>query len=379
MRRFSVAAMGYPQQVIEAISLMTHEDGVPYMDYVAKIKGNTIARVVKLADLRHNSGLSRLDHADEKSLARAAKYKKAIALLEEKIRSDIMYGAIIGDIVGSKYEFGNFKSKEFPLFSEGCDYTDDTIMTVAVASALLRARNEDGGFKKILVEEMQRFGRAYPHPRGAYGGRFAAWLQSADPQPYGSYGNGSAMRVSPCGLLAVTLEEALELAQASAEVTHDHPEGIKGAKAVAAAVFMARTGAAKEEIREYIEENFYPLDKTLDEIRITYRFDDSCQGTVPQAITAFLESCSFEDAIRNAVSLGGDSDTIGAITGAIAWSFYWGRCFEAPLPEDMKAIRDQAAAMLPEDLLAVVNEFEEIAIHRHTAWLRIALVGKIKI
>ena len=290
-----------------------------------------------------------------------------------------MFGAIIGDIVGSKYEFGNFKSKEFPLFQEGCDYTDDTVMTVAVANALLRARNEDGGFKNILVEEMQRFGRAYPHPQGAYGGRFAAWLQSKDPQPYGSYGNGSAMRVSPCGLLAVTMEEALDLAKASAEVTHNHPEGIKGAQATAAAVFMARTGAAKEEIREYIQEHFYPLDQTLDEIRPKYHFDESCQGTVPQAIQAFLESSSYEDAIRNAVSLGGDSDTIGAITGAIAWSFYWARCWDDPIPEDMKRIRDQAAAMLPDDLLAVVDEFEEIAVHRHTAWVRIGLVGKIKL
>lgn len=290
-----------------------------------------------------------------------------------------MFGAIIGDIVGSKYEFGNFKSKQFPLFQEGCGYTDDTIMTVAVANALLRARNEDGGFKKILVEEMQHFGRAYPHPHGAYGGRFSEWLQSEDPHPYNSYGNGAAMRVSPCGLLAVTMEEALDLAKASAEVTHNHPEGIKGAQATAAAVFMARTGAAKEEIREYIQDNFYPLTETLDEIRPAYRFDVSCQGTVPQAITAFLESTSFEDAIRNAVSLGGDSDTLGAITGAIAWSFYWARCWDDSIPADMKVIRDQAIERLPDDLKYVVNEFEEIAVHRHTAWTRIGLVGKIKI
>lgn len=290
-----------------------------------------------------------------------------------------MYGAIIGDIVGSKYEFGNFKSKEFPLFQNGCDYTDDTIMTVAVAKALLRARSENVGFKAALLEEMQRFGRLYPDPQGAYGGRFMAWLQAEDPQPYNSYGNGSAMRVSPCGLLAVTLEEALELAKASAEVTHNHPEGIKGAQATAAAVFLARIGYAKEEIREYIQENFYPLKETLDEIRPSYCFNESCQGTVPQAITAFLESTSFEDAIRNAVSLGGDSDTIGAITGAIAWSFYWGRAWEAPLPKEMEVIRDRAAAMLPKNLLDVVEEFEEIAVHRHTAYTRIGLVGKIKI
>ena len=290
-----------------------------------------------------------------------------------------MIGAIIGDIVGSPYEFGNIKSKDFPLFTDGCDYTDDTIMTVAVAKALLRARNEDAGFKELLVEEMHAFGRKYPDPKGAYGGRFAQWLRSDDPKPYGSYGNGSAMRVSPCGLMAVTMEECLQWAEASASVTHDHPEGIKGAKAVAAAVFMARTGAAKEEIREYIGENFYPLARTLDEIRPGYQFDESCKGTVPQAITAFLESVSFEDALRNAISLGGDSDTIGAITGAIAWSFYWARCWEAPLPGDMKQIRDHALEHLPEEMRSVIAEFEEIAAHRHTAWLRIGLVGKIKL
>lgn len=153
-----------------------------------------------------------------------------------------MYGAIIGDIVGSRYEFGNFKSKDFPLFQKGCDYTDDTIMTVAVAEALLRARAEQVSFREVLVEEMQGYGRMYPHPQGAYGGRFAAWLQAKDPQPYNSFGNGSAMRVSPCGLIAVTLEEALELAKVSAEVTHNHPEGIKGAQATAAAVYLARAG-----------------------------------------------------------------------------------------------------------------------------------------
>lgn len=290
-----------------------------------------------------------------------------------------MYGAIIGDIVGSKYEFGNIKSKQFPLFSEGCGYTDDTVMTVAVANALLRSRTEEVGFKDVLVEEMRSFGRKYPNPQGAYGGRFAAWLQSEEPQPYNSYGNGSAMRVSPCGLLAVTLEEALKLAEASAMVTHNHPEGIKGAKATAAAVFLARSGAAKEEIREYIHENFYPLTQTLEEIRPDYRFDESCQGTVPQAITAFLESNSFEDAIRNAISLGGDSDTIGAITGAIAWSYYWRRCWGYSLPEDMKQIRDQALELLPADLMAVIKEFEEVAVHRLTAWLRIGLVKPIGI
>ena len=289
-----------------------------------------------------------------------------------------MFGAIIGDIVGSPYEFNNIKTKDFPLFGADCDYTDDSIMTAAVAQALLRARTEEETFTNLLVEEMRAWGRKYPDPKGAYGGGFAHWLTCEDPKPYNSYGNGAAMRVSPVGLLAITMEECMTLAEASAAVTHNHPEGIKGAKAVAAAVFMARNGAAKEEIREYISENFYPLDKSLDEIRAAYKFDETCQGTVPQAITAFLESRNYEDALRNAVSLGGDSDTIGAITGAIAWSFYWARCWDDPMPADMEKIWEQACQYLPQEIQDLVAEFEEIAVHRHTAWLRIGLVGKIK-
>lgn len=232
-----------------------------------------------------------------------------------------MYGAIIGDIVGSKYEFNNIKTKDFPFISNGCGFTDDTIMTVAVAKALLWTRQEEGDFRKLLIEEMKRLGREYPFPQGGYGRRFSQWLAYGG-APYNSYGNGAAMRVSPCGLMAVTLEEALALAKAAAEVTHNHPEGIKGAQAIAAAVFMAKTQESKQSIRAYISEHFYPLDRTLDEIRPDYGFHESCQQSVPEAIIAFLESTDFEDAIRNAVSLGGDSDTIGAMTGAIAWSYY---------------------------------------------------------
>ncbi|MBO4407542.1 MAG: ADP-ribosylglycohydrolase family protein, partial [Clostridia bacterium] len=222
-----------------------------------------------------------------------------------------MFGAFIGDIVGSKYEFNNVKTKDFPLYSEDSDFTDDSIMTAAVAKAILQSRlchyhGEDRSFGEILVETMRDFGGRYPHPTGAYGSSFAAWLRMDDPKPYGSFGNGSAMRVSPCGLAAVDLEEATALARVSAGVTHNHPEGIKGAEAVAAAVFLAKTGRSKEEIRRHVEENYYPLDFTLDSIRDTYSFDVTCQGSVPQAIAAFLESESFEDAIRNAVSLGGD-------------------------------------------------------------------------
>ncbi len=194
-----------------------------------------------------------------------------------------MYGAFIGDIVGSKYEFNNIKTKNFPLFSKGCDYTDDTIMTVAVAKAILQSRRgqaekgrDDKGFRELLIESMQDFGRRYPAPTGGYGARFWDWLHDRSPEPYGSYGNGSAMRVSPCGLVAASMDEALALAQVSAEVTHNHPEGIKGAEAVAAAIFLAKYGKTKEEIRQYISENYYDLNFTLDSIRKTYHFDVSC-------------------------------------------------------------------------------------------------------
>ena len=256
-----------------------------------------------------------------------------------------MYGAMIGDIVGSKYEFNNIKTKDFHLFSAGCSFTDDTVMTVSVAKALLRCPAPGPALSAALVEEMQALGRIYPHPQGGYGGRFASWLRAERPEPYHSYGNGSAMRVSPCGILAGSLEEALALAEASAAVTHDHPEGIKGAQAVAAAIYLARSGADKREIRRFVEERFYPLNRTLAEIRPNYGFFESCQKTVPEAIIAFLESESFEDAVRNAVSLGGDSDTIGAITGSIAWAYY-GR---DGLRGEMEQIRRRAERYLPEE------------------------------
>ena len=266
-----------------------------------------------------------------------------------------MYGCIIGDIVGSKYEFNNIYTKDFPLFSKGCSYTDDSLMTIAVAQALLEAEEKQLSFSKLLVQHMQQLGREFPYPQGGYGGRFACWLRDKDPKPYHSYGNGSAMRVSPCGLFAVTLEEALELAKISAAVTHDHPEGIKGAQAVAAAIFLARSGSAKDAIRSYICENFYPLPKTLAQIRKDYHFNESCQGTVPEAIVAFLESDSFEDAIRNAISLGGDSDTLGAITGSIAWSYY---CSNAHGEYEQQIVKN-AAKYLPKHLWIVVDQFQQ--------------------
>ena len=235
-----------------------------------------------------------------------------------------MYGAILGDIIGSPFEFDRGdKTKEFDLFTKGCDFTDDSVMTIAVGEALL-AVGPEATVKEIeeaVVANMQDWGKRYPY--AGYGGRFRYWLRERNPKPYGSYGNGSAMRVSAAGWLYDSMERTREVARATANVTHNHPEGIKGAEATASAIYMARNESSKEEIKEYIEREFhYNLDRTLDEIRPGYHMDETCQRTVPEAIIAFLESKDFEDAIRNAVSLGGDTDTLGAITGSIAEAFY---------------------------------------------------------
>ena len=235
-----------------------------------------------------------------------------------------MYGAILGDIIGSPFEFDRGdKTKNFDLFSKGCDFTDDSVMTIAVGEALL-AVGPEAAVKEIeeaVVTNMQDWGKRYPY--AGYGGRFRHWLKEKSPKPYGSYGNGSAMRVSAAGWLYDSLERTREVARATANVTHNHPEGIKGAEATASAIYMARNESSKEEIKEYIEREFhYNLDRTLDEIRPGYHMDETCQRTVPEAIIAFLESKNFEDAVRNAVSLGGDTDTLGAITGSIAEAFY---------------------------------------------------------
>lgn len=232
-----------------------------------------------------------------------------------------MLGAIIGDIIGSPYEYRSGKTKHFPLFTASCAPTDDSLMTMAVGLACVSADvEEEEEFKRTLAATMREVGRQYPD--AGYGATFYNWLMSDTMGPYGSYGNGSAMRVSPVAYAATSLSEAERLAKWSAEVTHDHPEGVKGAQAVAAAIYLARVGKEKEEIRRYIEEKYYPLDFTLDEIRPSYCFNVSCQGSVPQAIVSFLESDGFEDAIRNAVSLGGDGDTIAAIAGSIAEAYY---------------------------------------------------------
>ncbi len=226
-----------------------------------------------------------------------------------------MLGAIAGDIIGSVYEFNNVKTKDFPLFLPTSSYTDDTVLTIAVADAIINSRSYMATFKEYY----------HRYPYSGYGGRFQKWARSEFTEPYNSFGNGSAMRVSPIGFTANNLDSALQESKRSAEVTHNHPEGIKGAQAVAAAIFLARMGAEKTEISNYIQTTFcYDLSFTLNEIRPNYEYDMTCQGSIPQAIVAFLESTSFEDAIRNAISIGGDSDTIACIVGGIAQAFYGG-------------------------------------------------------
>ena len=263
-----------------------------------------------------------------------------------------MYGAILGDMIGAPYEFDRGgKTKDFPLFCRYSQFTDDSVMTVAVAEALLNLGKDadEDAVRREVVRCMRSWGRKYPD--AGYGGRFYGWLFGRGiPHPYGSYGNGSAMRVSSAGWLFETLEETRKYAGLTAEVTHNHPEGIKGAEAAASAIYLARTGASKEYIREYVIREFgYDLSRTCDDIRPGYHHVESCQETVPEAITAFLEGTDFEDVIRTAVSLGGDCDTLTCIAGSIAEAFYG-------VPEEMKA---ECRKRLPEDMLAVLDRFSE--------------------
>ena len=257
-----------------------------------------------------------------------------------------MLGAIIGDIVGSRFEFFNNKSKSFKFF-ENCYFTDDTVMTVAVAEALLSCQGDYTSLSAEAVRSMQKYGRLYPDV--GYGSSFLSWLQSPNPGPYRSCGNGAAMRVSPCAYAAKNLKEAYELSNAVTCVTHNHPEGLKGAMATTAAIYLARRKHSISEIGDFIHRHFYKLNFTLDELRPTYDFDATCQGTVPQAIMAFLESTDFEDAIRNAVSIGGDSDTVAAITGSIAEAYYG-------IPS---AIKEEALRHLDAPLRIAVAAFYE--------------------
>lgn len=278
-----------------------------------------------------------------------------------------MFGAIIGDIVGSRYEDAPMRSKRFAMFAPACHFTDDTVMTIAVARALMETDwREKAAYQDVLVRQMRCLGRMYPN--AGYSNRFKEWIFCEEPKPYGSYGNGAAMRASPCGLLADSLDEALLLGRLTAEVTHSHPEGIKGAQAIAAAVYLARTGVRREVIRCYCQ-CFYPLNQSFSELRPGYGYDASCQGSVPQALTAFLESANYEDAIRNAVSLGGDSDTLAAMAGGVAWAYY--RFGKSTLPREMARARQRAMAYLPDSFLETIDAFEELCASKNAMSCRI--------
>lgn len=262
-----------------------------------------------------------------------------------------MIGAILGDIIGSPYEFDRgCKSKEFPLFSRQSTYTDDTVMTLAVGLTFLDAPSSasDDWILRTLADHMRKFGKMYPN--AGYGGRFRQWLLNPECKAYNSFGNGSAMRVSSVAWLYNDIDAVRHAARLSAIVTHNHPEGIKGAEATASAIFLARTGHSKTEIKEYIEREFwYDLNRTCDEIRPGYFHTETCMETVPEAITAFLEGNSFEDVIRTAVSLGGDCDTLTAIAGSIAEGFYG-------VPAELK---EECYKRLPEPLFKVLKAFKE--------------------
>lgn len=283
-----------------------------------------------------------------------------------------MYGAILGDIIGSPFEFDRGdKTKDFKLFSRRSHFTDDSVMTLAVCEALLKV-GQDATVKEIedaVITSMQSWGRRYPHE--GYGGYFRRWLTARHPEPYNSFGNGSAMRVSAAGWLYDSLEKTRVVAKATANVTHNHPEGIKGAEATASAIFMARNGSSKEEIKKYIENEFhYDLNRTLDEIRPSFHMYETCQKTVPEAIIAFLEARDFEDARRNAVSLGGDTDTLGAITGSIAEAYFGisetliSECRNR-INKDMRDIVDAFYSLVRKDDSPNTNQMIEKAINQY--------------
>jgi ADP-ribosylglycohydrolase len=251
-----------------------------------------------------------------------------------------MLGAMIGDIVGSVYEWDNIRTTDFVFLKDDCFFTDDTVLTAATAQALMT----DGDYAAAY----QDFARRYPNK--SYGGNFGQWIWAENPQPYNSWGNGSAMRVSPVGFAFDHVEEVLSEAERSAAVTHNHPEGIKGAQSTALAILLSRQGASQPEIRDEIAGRFgYDLNRTLDEIRPYYAFNESCQETVPESLIAFLESTGYVDAVRKAISLGGDSDTIACITGGIAQAFYGG------VPKD---IADRGQSFLPDEFIQILEDFE---------------------
>ena len=257
-----------------------------------------------------------------------------------------MIGAIIGDIAGSRFEFNNHRSKDFKFFHRKCEYTDDSVMTIAVGLAILDCQGDYTPLGEKAVSRMREFGQR--HYDAGYGEGFYNWLFRANPQPYNSCGNGAAMRISAVGFAARTLEECKEMSRKVTEVTHNHPDGIRGAEATAVAIFMARHGASIPEIRSVFTKEYYPIDFTIDEIRPVYEWGALCSNTVPQALEAFFESAGYEDAIRNAISIGGDSDTIAAITGGIAEAYYG-------VPDDL---REEAMRYLTPDLKEAMQAFE---------------------
>ncbi len=260
-----------------------------------------------------------------------------------------MLGAILGDIIGSRFEFDRGgKTKEFELFTNGCTYTDDTVMTIAVADALISYKHDisELELKNSLIKSMQYWGRKYPY--AGYGASFIYWLDADNPKPYGSYGNGSAMRVSPVGWLYNTIEETRKVARYSAEVSHNHIEGIKGAECTASVIYLARTKHSKEEIKEYIDSEFaYDYSETLEEMRQRHEHVETCMDSLPKALRSFFDGKTYEDVIRNAVSLGGDTDTLAAIAGAMAEAYYG-------IDEDIK---NKGMKFIPNEFIEIINRF----------------------
>lgn len=265
------------------------------------------------------------------------------------MNSKSIFGAIIGDIVGSRFEFDNIKSKDFELFDSECSLTDDSYMTIACAKALLEYRSVPGDLSQLAIKCFRDIGREY---QSSYGKQFHLWLISEDPKPYNSFGNGSAMRISPVAYVSTDIDEVKALSKKITEVSHNHPEGVKGAEATAIATFLALKGLDKNSIKHYINNTYYKLDFNLDDIRDSYKFDGSCQGTVPYALEAFFESNDFEDAIRNAISIGGDSDTIGAICGGVAGAYYG-------VPDDL-LLEAKKKFRFKDDLLDIIRDFESV-------------------
>lgn len=259
----------------------------------------------------------------------------------------MLFGAITGDIIGSIYEFHNIKTKKFPLFSPRCYITDDSCMTIAIADAISTWKKKGGDLSELAIKSMREIGNRFPDK--GYGGQFWQWLHDKDMGPYNSWGNGAAMRISAAGWFGKDISEVKRISYMVTSVTHDNIEGIKGAEATAVAIFLARNGYSKEDIADYIQDNYYDACDCVEDLQEDYDWDSSCQGTVPQALQCFFESDSFEDAIRNAISIGGDSDTIGAITGAVAEAYYG-------IPDE---ILEQTKTYIPEELLTKVLELEE--------------------